>query len=135
MKKILVFSLLLAMVLILVACAGSSRGTYYPDSSEMKSNLENKNYTVSVEITEDSGSTVTVLKAVKDYEYIEFYWLSDDNDVDEIKARLKDKFNSYDRLVSLKNDDKFGNVVFCSTEKARDDAGIVIINVKVDVKN
>lgn len=135
MKKILVFSLMLAMALILVACAGSSRGTYYPDSSEMKSNLENKNYTVSVEVTEDSGSMVTVLKAVKDYEYIEFYWLSDDNDVDEIKARLKDKFNSYDRLVSLKNDDKFGNVVFCSTEKARGDAGIVIINVKVDVKN
>ena len=139
MKKILVFSLVLIMGLILVACGESGQGTYFPDSSEVKSNLESKNYNVSVSAMEQNDSTITVLTATKENEYIDFYWLDNDKEVDNIITSLESKHNDYAKLVSMKNDDKFGNLVFCSTEKAMKDSGIVIagnvkVNVNVDVK-
>lgn len=35
----------------------------------------------------------------------------------------------------MKNDNQFGTFIFCSSEKAADDAGIVIVDVKVNLKN
>ena len=137
MKKILFFPLVLIMSLILVACGKNSQGTYYPDSNEMKGNLEGKNYNVSVATMEQNDSTITVLTATKENEYIDFYWLDNDKEVDNIITSLKSKHNDYAKLVSMKNDDKFGNLVFCSTEKAMKDSGIVIagdVKVNVDVK-
>lgn len=128
MKKTLLFSLILIMSLLLVAC-GKSQGTYYPDSNEMKGNLEIKNYTVNVETMERNDSRITVLTATKDDEYIDFYWFNNDKGVDDTIMRLESEHNDYAKLVSMKNDDKFGNLVFCSTEKAMEDSGIIIVDV------
>ncbi len=130
-KRVLIISLLF-ISLILSACDKGGQGTYYPNSDEMKINLENKNYNVTVEVIEQNGSSITVLSATKDNEYIEFYWLEDDKCVDEIAAGLESKYDAYNSLVSMKNDNKFGNLVFCSTQKAKEDSGIVIVEVKID---
>ncbi len=133
MKKMLFFSLVLIMSLILVACGKNSQVTYYPDSNEMKDNLESKNYNVSVYTMEQNDSTITVLTATKEDEYIDFYWFDNEKGIDNIITSLESKHNDYAKLVSMKNDNKFGNMVFCSTEKAMEDSGIVIVDVKVNL--
>ena len=137
MKKTLLFSLVLIMCLMLAACGNNNQGTYYPDSNEMQSNLEGKNYTVCVSTMVQNDSTITVLTATKGNEFIDFYWFDNDKEVDDIATSLESKHDGYVKLVSIKNDDKFGNLIFCSTEKAMEDSGIVIagdVKVNVDVK-
>ncbi|MDE7439266.1 MAG: hypothetical protein K2N23_01990, partial [Clostridia bacterium] len=77
MKKIFVSlfaSILLVITLALCACGDDKSGTYYPTNEEMKTNLENGGYTVTV--TTDLGDkNGTHVSATKDNEYIEFYWL------------------------------------------------------------
>ena len=72
--------------------------------------------------------------AEKDGEYIEFYWLNSSEGVNSIEQELETKYTNYAKLVSMEDDSKFGSFVFCSSEKAMDDAGIEIVDVKVNVK-
>ena len=53
----------------------------------------------------------------------------------EVEDMIKDDEDNYNKLVSMKNDSQFGTFIFCSSEKAADDAGIVIVDVKVNLKN
>ena len=133
MRKMIFFSLMIIMSMTLVSCGRENQGTYYPDSSEMKANLEEKSYSVEIETIEQNNSQFTALTATKKDEYIEFYWFDSDSEVDDVVSGLETKYNGYNKLVSMKNDSKFGNLAFCSTEKAMKDSGIVIVEVKVKV--
>ncbi|MBR1739077.1 MAG: hypothetical protein IJ737_02195 [Ruminococcus sp.] len=129
-KAALIFLLIIASV-ILVCCGKKSSETYYPDSSEMKKNLESKGYNTDVTEEDRNGSSCTVLRAEKGSEYIVFYWFSDDSCVDEVIKELKAKYENSYRLISIKNDKKFGDLAFCSTKRAMEDSGIVLTEVKV----
>lgn len=134
MKRIVVLSLIFVIGIFLTACDDNGQGTYYPDSKEMQNNLEKKDYQVSVQTVQRDEYSGTYLTAENGDEYIEFYWLNDSNGVNSIEKELEEKHSDYVKLVSLENDNEFGSLVFCSTEKAMDDAGIEIVNVKVDAK-
>lgn len=123
---------IMEMLLLLVGCGKNGGGTYYPDSKEMQNNLENKDYQVSVEEAKTDKYSATHLIATKDDEYIEFYWLNDGNGIDILTINLEEKYDNYNSLVSMQEDSEFGPFVFCSTEAAKNDAGIVIVNVKVN---
>lgn len=134
MKKIVMLSFIFVIGIILVACGKERQATYYPDSNEMQNNLENKNYKVNVQSIQLDEYSGTYLMAEKDDEYIEFYWLNDSKGVNLIEQKLETKHTDYVKLVSMSDDSEFGSLVFCSTEKAMDDAGIEIVDVKVDIK-
>lgn len=134
MKKYLMLFIFCILFVTLVACSNSGQGTYYPDSSEMQKNLEDAGYQVSVTTKLDNGYTGTYLSAMKADDYIEFYWLDEADNVDDISEQLKSKHGDYDKLVSMEDDSKFGSLVFCGTASAVDASGIVIVDVKVDVK-
>ena len=134
MKKLLIFFSLIIIGVFLVACSKNGQGTYYPNSDEMQYNLENKNYKVNVQTIKQDEYSGTCLMAEKDGEYIEFYWLNSSEGVNSIEQELKTKYTNYAKLVSMEDDSKFGSFVFCSSEKAMDDSGIEIVDVKVNVK-
>lgn len=123
---------IVVMSILLVACGNNEGGTYYPDSKEMQNNLENKSYQVLVEEVKTDEYSGMHLIATKGDEYIEFYWLNDGNGIDILTSNLEEKYDNYNSLVSMQEDSKFGSFVFCSTETARDDAGIIIVSVKVN---
>lgn len=133
MKKalsVLIVCLLTVLTLSLAACAEND-GTYYPDERQMKANLENSGYTVSV--TADLGDkSGTKLEAENGREYLYFYWLDNAADCqyyyDLSKEQCKENYNS---LVKIENDKKYGNLVYCGTKSAVDAAGIVVVKVKV----
>ncbi len=134
MKKIFVSlfaSILFVITLTLCAC-GDKSGTYYPTNEEMKTNLENCGYTVTV-ITDLGDKNGTHLSALKDNEYIEFYWLDNTADCDYFYNLLEETHTNYNSLVQIENDEKFGNIVYCGTEQAIKDAGIKVVDVKVKV--
>lgn len=133
MKKLLITILvyiLSVLTLSFTACGDDNGGTYYPDSNEMKTNLENGGYTVKV--TTDSGDkNGTYLSAAKDNEYIYFYWLDNAEYCTYYCNLLKESHTDYNSLVKIENDEKFGNIVYCGTENAVNTAGIRVVEVKV----
>lgn len=133
MKKIFVSLLasILFVLLALCACDGKS-GSYYPTHEEMKTNLENGGYTVTV--TTDLGEkNGTHLSATKNNEYIEFYWLDNSADCEYFYDLLEENHTNYNSLVKIENDEKFGNLVYCGTADAVNVAGIKVVNIKVNV--
>ena len=133
MKKIVALSLLLSATILFSACSSKENGTYYPDSKEMQSNLEKENYQVQVQSIQTDEYTGTYLIAENNDDYIEFYWLEESKNLNSIETNLEEKYSDYEKMVCLENDSKFGSLVFCSTEKAMNDAGIEIVDVKVKV--
>ena len=127
MKKYAALFIIGILCFALTACQADKGGTYYPDNNEMKTNLENAGYTVTV--TEQLVGTY--LSAVKGDDYIEFYWLKQTGYVESIGYDLKGKHTDYDKFASMKNDVKFGTLVFCGTSPAVDASGIKIVEVKV----
>lgn len=136
MKKVFtsfLFGLLFVLTFALSAC-GDQNGTYYPNNSEMKTNLEKCGYTVEISGNEYEHCGYTYLYAYNENnEYIKFYWFDGASAVQHFEELLENENNNYDKLVGIQNDEKFGNIVYCGTEKAIDDAGIIIVDVKVNV--
>lgn len=137
MKRIkkLVAVIICLSVLFLTACGGDEKGTYYPNAEEMQKNLEEEGYAVVVSNDFHIEYTGTYLYAKKAQEYIVFYWLNEAEAVGEFLEVIdnSDAKGKYDKIVSLENDSKFGNIVFHGTSDAIDDAGIKIVDVKVKV--
>ena len=133
MKKVFATILVCLMALLtltLTACGDGENGTYYPTNEEMKTNLEKGGYTVTV--TTDLGDkNGTYLSASKDNEYIEFYWLDNAEDCKYFYNLLEENHADYNSLVLIENDEKFGNIVYCGTEKAVSVSGIKVVKVKV----
>ncbi len=141
MKKCILVLISLSVVFTLCACGGGKdkNGTYYPDFEEMKANLNESGYTVSdssPNLPGDSSSvsyTGSYLSATKGEEYIVFYWLDEADAVDYFANRVEESGVSCNKFITLKNDEKFGSLICCGTEKAIEDAGIRIVDVKVNV--
>ncbi len=135
MRKSVFIILVFEIVALLITGCGNDEenGTYYPSRSEMQTNLENLDYDVSVENVPDDNYSGTHLYATKNNEYMDFYWLDDSKSVDEISGLLERKHTNYDKFVIIKDDGKFGTLVFCGTELAVKDAGVTIVDVKVKV--
>lgn len=132
MKKISI--LLVAVLAIIFAGCGKDKNiTYYPDDTEMKENLEEKGYTVSVKDDFDDKYKGTHLSASKDKEYIEVYWLDDGKAADYYSKLLEKKHTDFFKSVSMAGDEKFGTIVFCATKSGLDASGINIADVKVKV--
>lgn len=131
MKKYSIFFLCMLLCLLMTACGKNEQGSYYPDCTEMYNNLEANGYKVSVTNDIKGEMTKTRLTAEKGDDYIVFYWLDEGIDVDPIEAELKKEYDSYDKFVSIRDDSKFGSLVFCGTSNAVNAAGIVIVDVKV----
>ena len=100
----------------------------------MQENLQNKNYEVNVQAIRNEDYSGTHLIAKNGDEYIEFYWLNDSNGITSIERKMEIKYPNYNKLVSMENDSQFGTFLFCSSEKAMNDAGIVIVDVKTNIK-
>lgn len=99
----------------------------------MKINLEQLDYEVSLENISDDNCFGTHLYATNNSKYIDFYWLDDSKSMEEISEELERKHTDYDKFVSVKDDSEFGNLIFCGTELAIDDAGVEIVDVKVKI--
>lgn len=153
MKKVftgLFASLLIVLTFVLSACGNDKNGTYYPSDNEMKVNLEKMGYMVEIfddlrssKIDDESfydnpkGTLLTASKSreidgTATIEFIYFYRLEDAADCDYYYNAMEEYFEDYNSLVEIKNDEKFGNIVYCGTEDAVNAAGIK--EVKVDVK-
>lgn len=127
MKKYIALFIISILCFALTACQTDEGGTYYPGMEEMKANLQNAGYTVTV----TDVYVGTYLSAVKGDDYIEFYRLKTAEYVESISYDLKGKHTDYDKFVSMKNDVKFGTLVFCGTSPAVDASGINVVQVKV----
>lgn len=134
-KTILIILTLGIIVLGITGCRKDKEtGTYYPNALEMQKNLEKLGYAVLVENNSDDNYIGTHLYATKNNEYIEFYWLDNSKFIDNISEKLETKYSNYEKFVSIKDDSKFGTLIFCGTELAVDDSGVKIVDVKVKVK-
>lgn len=132
---------LFVLTFALTAC-DDKNGTYYPDNSEMKTNLENNGYVVTIyqDLSDNEGNqhAGTLLFASKSREneqeeYLYFYRFDNANSCDYYYTAMESECKNYNSLVQIKNDEKFGNIVYCGTNKAIDDAGIIMVDVKVKV--
>lgn len=134
MKKIKKLAALIICfsIIFLTACGKDGQGTYYPDTDEMQKNLEKEGYTVTINSNIHDEYTGTELFAQKDEEFIVFYWLDDAEAVDDFSDIIENSNFRYNKFITMENDSKFGNIVFCGTNKAVDDAGIIIVEVKVE---
>ena len=112
--------LIFVCVLGLTACGRNEKGIYYPKRSEMQKNLQSKNYEVNVQTIHNNDYLRTHLTAIKG------------DELSSIEQQLKEKYQNYNKLVSMKNDSQFETFIFYSSEKATDDASIVIVDVKVN---
>lgn len=133
MKKLftaILVCILSVLALSMLACKDNKNGTYYPNDSEMKTNLEKGGYTVTV-TTELGAKSGTHLHATKDNEYIYFYWLDNGEDCEYFYNLLEENYTDYNSLVKIENDKKFGNLVYCGTANAVNAAGIKVVKVKV----
>lgn len=139
MKKVLV-SILLTLTVALSACGNAKNGTYYPTNEEMKDNLENNGYVVTLyqNLTDNDGNrhNGTLVVASKDSdveqkEYLYFYRFDSANSCEYFYNSLEQTCENYNSLVKIENDKKFGNIVYCGTENAVNSAGIKVVNVKV----
>lgn len=136
MKKVstsLLLCLLFVLTFALSGC-GDEDGTYYPDYLEMKANLEKCDYTVEISGNEYEHCGYTYLYAYdQNNEYIKFYWFDGASAVQHFEEILENENSNYDKLVSIQNDEIYGNLAFCGTENAVNAAGIKIVDVKVKV--
>lgn len=144
MKKVFT-SLLLGALFVLtfaLSACGDKGGTYYPSDSEMKTNLEKAGYVVTLyqDLTDNNGNkhAGTHLFASKsreneNEEYLYFYRFDNASSCDYYYKAMEKDCENYNSLVKIENDEKFGNIVYCGTKKAIDDAGIKIVDVKVKV--
>lgn len=134
MRKLFVVLCVICVMLLsfgLTACGDDKNGTYYPDKSEMSYNLVTNGYqTYSTSILVGEGTGI-FLSATKDGDYIKFYWLDSPDDCDYYYHLLEEDNPDCNVLVKLENDEKFGNIVYCGTENAINDAGITVVKVKV----
>lgn len=143
MKKTFITILVCIMAVValtLTACDNDTNGTYYPTNEKMKTNLEKNGYAVEVYndigyheffIWIDSVIDGTLIKAVKDDDYIYFFRLTDSWRCDMVYEILNEKCENYDSLVKIENDEKFGNIVYCGTEKAINASGINVVKVEI----
>lgn len=131
MKKVVILFLafILATTVVLLCSCGDKDGTYYPNDKEMKTALEKSGYTVTVTSTL-GGNGGIYLAAMKGKDYIHFYWLNDSSDCDYFYGVLEE-YHNYDSLVLIKDDEKFGNIVYCATEQTIKDAKIKVVKVVV----
>lgn len=121
--------------IMLTACGDNKNGTYYPDDEEMQTNLEKAQYTMTISdrVDEEGKFTGCHLSAHNsDGDYIEFYWLDDEQAVDVVSETLESEHSDSEKFVSIKNDKKFGSIVFCATESAVNDAGIRIVEAETE---
>ena len=132
MKKRL-FLVFTSMILTFFSCGKRENGTYYPDSVEMQENLEKHGYVVKISSLE-SDKKGRWLSAEKVGEYLEFYLLENAEYAEIISEELEKKYVNYEKLVCIKNDEKFGTLVFCGSDSAVEASGIRNVNVKVDTK-
>lgn len=145
MKKVfagIVTSLLLILTFVLSAC-GDGDGTYYPPNEEMKTNLENSGYVVTLyqDLTDNDGNRHggTLLFASKAREgeaeeYLYFYRFDNAASCEYYFDALENNCKNYNSLVIIENDEKFGNIVYCGTENAINTAGIKVVKTDVTVK-
>ena len=136
MKKVLV-SLLAGLSLILIfvlsACGNDKSGTYYPTNEEIKTNLENAGYTTCFTDSQ-TGWGGYAIKDDDENEYIYFCRPKTVEDCEYYYDLYEKNCKNYNTLVKIENDEKFGNIVYCGTENAINDAGIRVVKVDVDVK-
>ena len=112
------------------ACIDKDTATFIPTSTDMQKNLEEAGYTVVLTDELEGGYSGAHLKANKEDEYIEFYWLDDSEACDYFYNRLFKLYPINRRIVKMMNK-KFGNIVFCGTESAIKASGIEIEEVEV----
>lgn len=138
MKKVLI-GLMASILLILsfALCACGENETYYPTLDEMQSNLAQNGYRVEFAVgernPEGGGYVVDSLFATKGDDYICFYWIEDAAHCNVYYDKLQELYPDCPKRALIENDEKFGNLVYGGTEKAIDDAGIIVVNVKVTV--
>ena len=144
MKKVfisLLASILLILTLALSACGDDKNGTYYPANEEMKTNLENNGYEITIypELADYEGNSHdgTLIYASKDREdgqidFIYFYRFNSSTFCNYYYVSLQGCVG-IDSLVMIKNDEKFGNIVYGGTENAINAAGIKVVEVEVKV--
>lgn len=144
MKKVFtsfLFGLLFVLAFALSAC-GDRNGTYYPNNSEMRSNLENNGYVVTIyqDLSDNDGNNHagTLLYASKhseneQEEYLYFYRFDNANSCDYYYKAMEKECKNYNSLVNIENDEKFGNIVYCGTEDAINSSGIKVVKVVVKV--
>lgn len=128
----ILLGLLFVITFALSACGDKPNGTYYPTFNEMKNNLENSGYIVNT-LTDIDNDMVTTLSAGKENNYIVFYWLKNASDCQRYYNNCQELHPDWEVLISIEDDEKFGNIVYCGTEQAIKDAGIIIVDVKVKV--
>ena len=145
MKKMfvsLLASILLILTFALSACGDDKNGTYYPTNEEMKTNLENNGYVVTLyqDLSDNDGNRHygTLIFASKEREgeereYLYFYRFDNATSCEYYYNALEQSCENYNSLVIIENDDKFSNIVYCGTENAINAAGIKVVEVKVKV--
>ena len=131
MKKYIAVFLIFLLCLLDTACGKDEQGSYYPNCTKMYDNLEAAGYKVSLTSDINGEDTRTYLLAVNGENYIIFYWLSNEKDVDVITSQLEKEYDDYDKFVSVQKDSKFGSFVFCGTSDAINASGITFVDVKV----
>jgi predicted small lipoprotein YifL len=141
MKKVFT-SILLGLIFILtfsLSACGNKGKTYYPTNEEMKTNLENNGYVVTLEqdLSDKDGNSHngTLISANKDSEgaYLYFYRFNNTASCEYYYNYLEQTCKEYNSLVKIENDENFGNLVYCGTAQAIKDAGITVVDVKVKV--
>lgn len=133
MKKILagLFAcLLFVMTFGLTACGNDNDGTYYPPNDEIKANLTKAGYTTDLHDSQSGWGGV----ALKGDDYIYFYRPNTEAMCENYYNSCEQSCKNYDALVKIVNDKKYGNIVYCGTTKAINDAGIKVVKVDVEVK-
>lgn len=140
MKKIFAILIAVSLISMLCACGDQEKGgTYYPDLEEMRSDLNAKGYTVTATSRgllgdgSDAQYTGSYLSATKGEEHLIFYWLDEADAVGYFAKQIEQSGVSYNKFVTLADDEEFGSLICCGTEKAIEDAGIRIVDVKVNV--
>ncbi len=144
MKKVIVSIFVIVFMTLafaMSACLNNQSGTYYPSSEEMKVNLENRGYFVEIYkdiYWFDSEEGVPekyesrTLRAKSDAgEYIQFHWVEKPKACNYYFGKLEETYQDIEVLVKIENDEEFGSIVYCGTSVAIDDAGIIVVKVKV----
>lgn len=141
-KFIIILACLITILTLTLTACGDDNGTYYPTNEEMKTNLENNGYVVTLyqDLSDNDGNRHygTLLFASKDREgeqreYLYFYRLDNTTSCEYYYNALEQYCENYNSLVKIENDDKFGNIVYCGTENAINASGIKVVEVKVKV--
>lgn len=124
-------AVLLIIVLLFVGCE-SNKSTTIPSYDKMKSNLINKGYTIeeATSITiDDKKISAKYINATNGDNFIRICYEVSSEDSEKVYSYFEsiNGFNSLCRMDDIK-------IVYVCTDKAMKDAGITIVDVKVDVK-